>query len=131
MIHRLNNTEITLIEAFQKGEKSADECIFRRFYRPLLCSLDKITMDRQLSEKIVADIFIQLFNNRHRMADIAAVREFTAAAAHTICTGVLADEKKLPLFPLPGKLQARGIYYQSFLLEMMRWEVVQLLRHTC
>ncbi len=119
------NTDSFLMEAFHRGDKLADEFVFRKFFKPLCLSAEKITKDLPQSEDIVLEVFVKIFNRRTDFPSLDNLKAFAIVATRNGAISYLRSLKQYhPISPdisdtLPDE---SGEMLQ---LEMMRWEVVQ------
>lgn len=68
-IHRLIN-EAELFSGLAKGDERCFDSIYQHYSARLFPYVDKIVRSRTLTEEIVQDIFVQLWINRHLLANV-------------------------------------------------------------
>ena len=75
------------------NDVQAYEILFREYY-PFLCSYAfGITKDRHISEEIVENFFVDLWNNRQKINIVTSVRSYFIGAIHNRCLNYLQREK--------------------------------------
>jgi len=60
----LEQSDVELISLWQQGNDSAFESIYRRYARQLLVIAMRKTGDREISEDIIQDVFLSLYDNK-------------------------------------------------------------------
>ncbi len=70
-----NNPDITLWNAFKKGDSGSFELIFRKYYGPLLQYGCKLTRDEELLEDCIQELFTELWQNKSQ-TDVFSVKAY-------------------------------------------------------
>lgn len=67
--------------------------IYRLYNKPLLYFVQRYLKNYQLAEEVVADVFVKVWERRHRFANINCLRAFLYIAAKNICLNKLRGER--------------------------------------
>lgn len=78
--------EVTLIQRFSQNDEKAFLVIFDLYFKNLCAFVEKYVQSRELSEDIVQEVFIKIWENRANLSEIQSFKSylFTCAKNHTL-----------------------------------------------
>ncbi|MBL1408903.1 RNA polymerase sigma factor [Sphingobacterium faecale] len=80
---------------FQAGNPEAYQHIFHLFYRPLCLFLSKMGLNSFVTEEIVHDTFLKLWNKSADFSEINSLRSFLYVSCKNAALNLLDKEKRL------------------------------------
>ncbi len=89
---RYPDNENELLEKIKVGDKYAFELVFRNYYPHLVLLGQKYLNDRDLSESIVQEVFVQMWEKR-RTLQIRSLKGFLVVAVRNRCTNELKHQQ--------------------------------------
>lgn len=84
--------ESSLLKKMQNGDEKAFEQIFKSYYPHLVLFAQKYLGDRDLSESLVQDVFVGMWEKRHSL-DIKSLKGFLVVAVRNRCNNELKHQK--------------------------------------
>lgn len=90
-MHDLNDT--LLAQKISEGSEKAFREIYDRYHIQIFFIAKKYIKDSNLAEDVVQDIFVKLWEKRHRMAQIKSVKAFLFTMVRNHVFNILRDRK--------------------------------------
>ncbi|MEI7829608.1 MAG: RNA polymerase sigma-70 factor [Prolixibacteraceae bacterium] len=83
----------SIFEAIRKDDRHAFEHVFRENYRPLKAYAFRFTNELATSENIVQDVFLKLWQNRHRLEITSSLLHYLFRSVRNHCLNHLDKVK--------------------------------------
>jgi len=87
-----NLDEQALLNRIRKGDEQAFEQIFKSYYPHLVLFAQKYLGDRDLSESLVQDVFVRMWEKRQEL-DIRSLKGFLVVTVRNKCNNELKHQK--------------------------------------
>lgn len=84
-----------LILDFQRGNSEAYRELFHLFYQPLFLFLSKMGMDSFITEEIIHDTFLKLWNKSADFSEMSGLRSFLYVSCKNAALNVLDKKRRL------------------------------------
>jgi RNA polymerase sigma-70 factor (ECF subfamily) len=84
------------ISSFQKGEEAAFDCLFREYFTPLTYFANRFVSDAILSEDIVQDCFVSLWQRKDRLKHVSLIKSYLYTTVRNKCFKQLEKQKRQP-----------------------------------
>ena len=82
----------------QEGDENSLKLLFIELSQELCSYAFQLTSDRFLSEEIVQDIFIKIWDNRERLIFTKSIKAYLYKSVHNTCLNVLIQRKSRKKF---------------------------------
>lgn len=105
-------TDIELFVKIKSGNQDAFEFIFLRYYEDLCLYAKSITGSKEVSEEIVQDVFVRIWESRESIEISNSVRSYLYRSVHNQCVNELERWKIKNKFV---KNTVENVYYNSLL----------------
>jgi RNA polymerase sigma-70 factor (ECF subfamily) len=93
MIHADFNNDIQLAEAFRKGEPAALNILWKNHYKALVYFADQLVRNNLLSEDIVSETFVKVWNMRDRFDNVHSIKAFLYVTVRNTCYDHLRSQE--------------------------------------
>ncbi|MGV8094437.1 MAG: RNA polymerase sigma factor [Mangrovibacterium sp.] len=88
------NSEQFVLIALQEGQEKAFDFIFRRYYKALCAQANLYTQDLDLSQSLVQDCFIKLWEIREQAAEIENLSSWLTVIVRNKCIDYMRKHKR-------------------------------------
>lgn len=89
----LYTNELQLAEAFKKGESAALSVLWKNHYKALVYFADQLVRNNLLSEDIVAETFVKVWNMRDRFDNVHSIKAFLYVTVRNTCYDHLRSQE--------------------------------------
>jgi RNA polymerase sigma-70 factor (ECF subfamily) len=93
MIHADFNNDIQLAEAFRKGDPGALNVLWKNHYKALVYFADQLVRNNLLSEDIVAETFVKVWNMHDRFDNVHSIKAFLYVTVRNTCYDHLRSQE--------------------------------------
>ena len=87
------NNELQLAEAFRKGEPTALNILWKNHYKALVYFADQLVRNNLLSEDIVSETFVKVWNMRDRFDNVHSIKAFLYVTVRNTCYDHLRSQE--------------------------------------
>jgi RNA polymerase sigma factor (sigma-70 family) len=94
-VYRTESDEEVLLRAFREGNTLAMQHIFRLHWKPVVFFACRFIPERHISEDIVSEVFVKLWDRREGFHSVPALRSFLYVATRNACVDHLRKIKTL------------------------------------
>lgn len=82
---KLEEENLTLLKsALKKGDKSAFKTFYEMYYEGLFFYINSLTKDKAITQDILQETFIKLWNNRSQLDVDKSIKKFLYSIAHNL-----------------------------------------------
>lgn len=83
LLHESTNLGADFLHAFRNGEELAFDKLFRAYFSPLTFYANRYLKDQQLSEDIVQDCFVKLWQRRGKLEHVQSIKSYLYRCVYT------------------------------------------------
>jgi RNA polymerase sigma-70 factor (ECF subfamily) len=87
------NNELQVAEAFRKGEPAALNILWKNHYKALVYFADQLVRNNLLSEDIVSETFVKVWNMRDRFDNVHSIKAFLYVTVRNTCYDHLRSQE--------------------------------------
>ena len=87
------HNELQLAEAFRKGEPAALNILWKNHYKALVYFADQLVRNNLLSEDIVSETFVKVWNMRDRFDNVHSIKAFLYITVRNTCYDHLRSQE--------------------------------------
>jgi RNA polymerase sigma-70 factor (family 1) len=111
----VNHIDVELLNRLRENDTQAFEIIYKKYWKNLYMTAFSILKDRQASEDIIQDLFIQLWNKRNTILVTVSLNAYlTASIKHEVFRVI---RNRIADMDMPEVLQADKSYNAQELIE--------------
>ena len=93
MEESLENSDQFVLYALKGGQEKAFDYIFRKYYKALCAQANAYTSDLDLSQSLVQDCFIKLWEKRNQATDIENLSSYLSFMVRNKCVDYIRKER--------------------------------------
>jgi RNA polymerase sigma-70 factor (ECF subfamily) len=88
-----NYKDLEIVKCIQEGNHKAFECIFKEYYTRLCVYSKKFTLQREVAEEIVQQIFSNIWENKEELSIHTSIKSYLFRAVHNNSLKYLNSKK--------------------------------------